>query len=280
MLVSTYSFNKGKNAWQVLRVTIFVYMLKGRTVSRNVLLGPCLCRTTLGRTTLVDMDAPVEDKNVITESPTGCDSAVCEVDANHVPYEGMVFETDVAAKTYFDEYARQKGFLTRIVSSRRSVRDGSIISRRLACNREGFNVNRQNSRSVRIRKRESIRTGCKAMMVVRRKNSGKWVVEGFVEDHNHTLVVSSKKARPTPLNYDFILEIEQSEGQVVDEKDRRIRELSLELNRANQKLAACREQLRTFMEYMEEHTQSLSKTVENAVHNIMEFESGNIYKST
>ncbi|KAL5781133.1 hypothetical protein ACOSP7_006162 [Xanthoceras sorbifolium] len=209
------------------------------------------------------MDAPVEDKNVITESPTGCDSAVCEVDANHVPYEGMVFETDVAAKTYFDEYARQKGFLTRIVSSRRSVRDGSIISRRLACNREGFNVNRQNSRSVRIRKRESIRTGCKAMMVVRRKNSGKWVVEGFVEDHNHTLVVSSKKARPTP-----------------DEKDRRIRELSLELNRANQKLAACREQLRTFMEYMEEHTQSLSKTVENAVHNIMEFESGNIYKST
>lgn len=58
-----------------------------------------------------------------------------------------------------------------------------------------------------------------------------------------------------------------------DEKDRKIRELSSELHRANQRLAACREQLRTFMAYIEEHTQSLSRTVENVVHNIKEIES-------
>ncbi|KAJ0035548.1 hypothetical protein Pint_25794 [Pistacia integerrima] len=60
---------------------------------------------------------------------------------------------------------------------------------------------------------------------------------------------------------------------VVGEKDRRIRELSSELHRANQQLAACREQLRMFMSYIEEHTKCLSKTVEGAVHDIKEVES-------
>ena len=58
-----------------------------------------------------------------------------------------------------------------------------------------------------------------------------------------------------------------------DEKDRRIRELSSELHRANQHLASCREQLRTFMTYVEEHTECLSRTVEDVVHKIREVES-------
>lgn len=60
-----------------------------------------------------------------------------------------------------------------------------------------------------------------------------------------------------------------------DEKDRKIRELSSELYRANQQLAACREQLRTFMSYIEEHTECLARTVEGVVHNIREVESEN-----
>lgn len=60
---------------------------------------------------------------------------------------------------------------------------------------------------------------------------------------------------------------------IQDEKDRRIRELSSELHRANQQLAACREQLQMFMTYIEDHTNCLSKTVEGAVHDIKEVES-------
>ncbi|KAM4106002.1 hypothetical protein ACJW30_04G030600 [Castanea mollissima] len=168
----------------------------------------------------------------------------------------MLFESEEAAKAFYDEYAKRQGFLTRIVSSRKSERDGSIISRRLACNKEGFNVNSQRRGQVRIRKRESKREGCMAMFLVKREKPGRWVVTKFVRDHNHPLVISSEKGRPTP-----------------DEKDRRIRELSSELHRANQHLAACREQLRTFMTYVEEHTECLSRTVEDVVHRIREVES-------
>lgn len=204
----------------------------------------------------MDKETAVEDKTVITESPTGGESGVCEVDTNQEPYEGMMFESEEAAKAFYDEYARRVGFFTRIVSSRKSERDGSIISRRLACNKEGFNVNRQKSGQVRIRKRESIREGCKAMILVKREKPGRWTVTKFVREHNHPLVVSSEKGRPS-----------------LDEKDRRIRELSSELHRANQQLAACREQLQIFMTYIKEHTECLSKTIEGAVHDIKEVES-------
>ncbi|KAK4855010.1 hypothetical protein QYF36_003192 [Acer negundo] len=199
-----------------------------------------------------DMETHIEDKNVIT----GGESGAGEVDAIQEPYVGMVFETDKAVKAFYDEYARRKGFFTRIISSRKSDRDGSLISRRLACNKEGFNVNRHKPGVVRVRKRESIRGGCKAMIKVTREKPGRWVIKTFEKDHNHGLVISSDKARPAP-----------------DDKDSRIRELSSELNRTNQQLAVCQEQLRTVLAYIEEHNQGLSKAVENAVHNISEVES-------
>lgn len=204
----------------------------------------------------MDTEPLAEDKNVIADSSIGGESGIYEVDANQEPYEGMLFESEEAAKAFYDEYAKRLGFLTRIVSSRKSERDGSIISRRLACNKEGFNVNSQRRGQVRIRKRESKREGCMAMFLVKREKPGRWVVTKFVRDHNHPLVISSEKGRPTP-----------------DEKDRRIRELSSELHRANQHLASCREQLRTFMTYVEEHTECLSRTVEGVVHRIREVES-------
>ncbi|KAK9997242.1 hypothetical protein SO802_021928 [Lithocarpus litseifolius] len=205
---------------------------------------------------LMDTEPLAEDKNVIADSSIGGESGIYEVDANQEPYEGMLFESEEAAKAFYDEYAKRLGFLTRIVSSRKSERDGSIISRRLACNKEGFNVNSQRRGQVRIRKRESKREGCMAMFLVKREKPGRWVVTKFVRDHNHPLVICSEKGRPTP-----------------DEKDRRIRELSSELHRANQHLASCREQLHTFMTYVEEHTECLSRTVEDVVHRIREVES-------
>ncbi|KAK9287598.1 hypothetical protein L1049_016033 [Liquidambar formosana] len=204
----------------------------------------------------MDVETLIEDKIVMTESSAGGESGLCEVDTNQEPYEGMLFESEEAAKAFYDEYARRVGFLTRIVSSRKSERDGSVISRRLACNKEGFNLNSQKRERVRIRKRESKREGCMAMILVKREKPGRWAVTKFVREHNHPLIISPGKGRPTP-----------------DEKDRRIRELSSELHRANQRLAACREQLRTFMTYIEEHTQCLSRTVESVVHNIREVES-------
>ncbi|KDP43850.1 hypothetical protein JCGZ_20860 [Jatropha curcas] len=207
--------------------------------------------------TKADKECLVEEKIEIAESAIGdqTEDEACEVDMNQEPYVGMIFESDKAAKTFYDEYARRIGFLTRIISSRKSEHDGSIISRHLACNKEGF-LKSQKTAQVRIRKRESKREGCMAMLLVKRDKVGKWVVTKFVREHNHPLVISSGQLTP-------------------DEKDRRIRELSSELNRANQQLAACQKQLQTFMTYIEEHTESLSRTVEGIVCNIRELESEN-----
>lgn len=54
----------------------------------------------------------------------------------------------------------------------------------------------------------------------------------------------------------------------------RIKELNSELHCANLQLAACREQLHMVMQYIEEHTQCLSRTVEEVVSNVKEVESG------
>jgi hypothetical protein len=53
------------------------------------------------------------------------------------PHKGMEFESEDAAKVFYDEYARQIGFVMRVMSCRRSERDGRILARRLGCNKEG-----------------------------------------------------------------------------------------------------------------------------------------------
>lgn len=57
-----------------------------------------------------------------------------------------------------------------------------------------------------------------------------------------------------------------------DEKDKRIRELTIELNNEKQKCkrkcAAYREKLRMVLAYIEEHTNHLSSKVENVVKNL------------
>jgi len=59
---------------------------------------------------------------------------------------------------------------------------------------------------------------------------------------------------------------------IQDEKDRKIRELSTQLHRANQQLAGCRKQMDLIIEYIEQHTSQLSKNVENVLQNIKDIE--------
>ncbi|KAF8391818.1 hypothetical protein HHK36_022052 [Tetracentron sinense] len=145
----------------------------------------------------VALETPTGEGTGTAEISAGGESGVCDGDGNLEPYEGMVFESEEAARAFYDEYARRLGFVTRIVSSRKSERDGSIISRRLACNKEGFNLNSRKIGRVRIRKRESKREGCMAMILVKREKPGKWIATKFVKEHNHPLLVSSSKGRIT-----------------------------------------------------------------------------------
>lgn len=117
-------------------------------------------------------------------------------DTDLEPCEGMEFESEEAVKAFYNSYARRVGFSTRVSMSRRSRRDGAIIQRSFVCAKEGFRAEKQDSiydRDGRVKRpRAETRVGCKAMLAVKIKESGRWIVCSFVKDHNHELVPPDK----------------------------------------------------------------------------------------
>ncbi|CBI36670.3 unnamed protein product, partial [Vitis vinifera] len=186
------------------------------------------------------------------ETSAGGELISFEGDTVQEPYEGMLFESEGAAKAFYDEYARRVGFVTRVLSSRKSERDGSIISRGLGC--RGGSDNKK-ARHLQTQKRDRRREGCTAMILVKREKPGQWIVRKFVRDHNHPLVVQLQKSRPT-----------------LDEKDKKIQELTAELRVKKRLTSAYREQLLMFVKDVENHNEHLSKKVEVVVDNLKDLE--------
>ncbi|KAF8405607.1 hypothetical protein HHK36_010514 [Tetracentron sinense] len=141
----------------------------------------------------VDIEHPIDDDEM-GESSGGGELYIPEGDTNLEPYEGMEFESEEAAKAFYNSYARRVGFSTRVSMSRRSRRDGAIIQRSFVCAKEGFRVEKDKpgSDGKVKRPRAVTRVGCKAILVVKIQDSGKWVVSGFVKEHNHELVPPEK----------------------------------------------------------------------------------------
>ncbi|KAK9948205.1 hypothetical protein M0R45_003792 [Rubus argutus] len=152
---------------------------------------------------LGDIVHSVDDIDIFDDSPTVVGSAVnaqpyiLEGETNLEPYEGMIFESEEAAKAFYNSYARRIGFSTRVSMSRRSRRDGAIIQRSFVCAKEGFRMDKHDKlgpdRDGRVKRpRAETRVGCKAMLVVKIQDSGGWVVSSFVKEHNHELVPPNK----------------------------------------------------------------------------------------
>ncbi|KAJ7944011.1 Protein FAR1-RELATED SEQUENCE like [Quillaja saponaria] len=159
----------------------------------------------LGDGSTVDIEHPVEDDddlvdNVALVAPASitttatAEPCIPDGDTNLEPYQGMEFESEEAAKAFYNSYARRIGFSTRVSMSRRSRRDGAIIQRSFVCAKEGFRVDKEKpSRDGRVKRpRAETRVGCKAMLVVKIQVSGRWVVSAFVKKHNHELVPPDK----------------------------------------------------------------------------------------
>lgn len=107
------------------------------------------------------------------------------------PYVGMEFDSEDAARKYYTDYARQVGFVVRVMQRRRSGIDGRTLARRLGCNKQGFSPNQKGKFGPEKKPRPSAREGCNATILVKMEKSGKWVVTRFVQDHNHPLVVTA-----------------------------------------------------------------------------------------
>lgn len=101
------------------------------------------------------------------------------------PYVGQEFESEAAAHAFYNGYATRLGFIIRVSKLSRSRRDGTAIGRALVCNKEGFRM--PDKREKIVRQRAETRVGCRAMILVRKVSSGKWVVTKFVKEHTHPL---------------------------------------------------------------------------------------------
>lgn len=101
------------------------------------------------------------------------------------PYVGQEFESEAAAHAFYNSYATRIGFVIRVSKLSRSRRDGTAIGRALVCNKEGYRM--PDKREKIVRQRAETRVGCRAMILVRKVSSGKWVVTKFVKEHAHPL---------------------------------------------------------------------------------------------
>ncbi|KAF6160214.1 hypothetical protein GIB67_016650 [Kingdonia uniflora] len=119
-----------------------------------------------------------------------------QVYENDRPYIGMEFESEQAAMIYYDAYAKRTGFILRVGNCHRSGRDGPVISRRFLCNKEGFRQPNNKAKHSETRKpRETTREGCKAMIMVRKDKSGRWVITKLEINHSHPLGLPATKSR-------------------------------------------------------------------------------------
>lgn len=136
----------------------------------------------------IEIDHTISDDEETPSMAAGVYIPERELDLE--PYEGMEFESEETAKAFYNSYARRVGFSTRVSSSRRSRKDGAIIQRSFVCAKQGFrNLNEKRTKEREIKRPRMItRVGCKAMLSVKIQESGKWVVTGFVKEHNHELV--------------------------------------------------------------------------------------------
>lgn len=94
------------------------------------------------------------------------------------PYVGMEFDSEDAAKTFYDEYARVVGFSSKVGHLSRSKPTGTIISQEFVCGGEGSKMKSSDS--------------CDAVLGIELKGQNKWVVTKFIKEHNHSLMSPSK----------------------------------------------------------------------------------------
>ncbi|KAG8481284.1 hypothetical protein CXB51_026097 [Gossypium anomalum] len=160
----------------------------------------------------------VDDVDGRLEASTVDESNVHDYDTIRNLMWTMIFESEGAAKTFYDFYARQVGFLTRVLSSHKSECDGLLFSRGLGC--RGYH---DGQTKVELQKQDKQQESCSAMIHLRRDKNGRWVIKKFVRDHNHPLVIQLERKPQNTCD-------KGPKCSICDEeKDKKIQELTAEL---------------------------------------------------
>ncbi|XP_034916162.1 protein FAR1-RELATED SEQUENCE 11 isoform X1 [Populus alba] len=142
------------------------------------------------------------------------------------PCTGMEFKSRDDAREFYIAYGRRAGFTVRIHHNRRSRINNMVIGQDFVCSKEGFREKKYVYRKDRVLPPPPVtREGCQAMLRLALKDGITWVVTKFIAEHNHELMSPSK----VPWRGSAKSLVSE------DEKDRRIRELTIELNNEKQR---------------------------------------------
>lgn len=177
--------------------------------------------------------------------------SIAHENSSKEPHEGMIFETEDAARAFYDEYARDVGFVMDVMLSCPSVMDGSSIAHHPGCNEVDFCANKYSPLRLLANQHQGLGARCQAMMAVKSHRSGNWVVTRFLRDHSHPLVIF-----PREVSYSM------------DDKDKKIQELTSKLRNKKRLCTIYQEQLMLFMREVEEHINQLSRKTESVVKNL------------
>lgn len=126
------------------------------------------------------MDGSVES----TIGTTGSLGSGVNVNSELDPKVGMIFHSEDQAYNFYNSYAKRKGFSVRKDHlSRRS--DGRIRYRHYVCSNEGSR--KEHPVSMTKKSRPIERTNCMARIEFKVNNDNLWIVNRFIDEHNHPL---------------------------------------------------------------------------------------------
>ncbi|KAJ1386420.1 Zinc finger, PMZ-type [Sesbania bispinosa] len=100
------------------------------------------------------------------------------------PYLGMKFDSEDAAKTFCNDYARRAGFSSKAGSLGQLKSDGTNMYWEFVCRGEDL--------------KRKLTESCNAMIRIEKKGQSKWFVTKFVKEHNHSMVSHSKVNKLQP----------------------------------------------------------------------------------
>ncbi|XP_071928163.1 protein FAR1-RELATED SEQUENCE 5-like [Coffea arabica] len=108
-----------------------------------------------------------------------------------VPKLGMEFDTEVAARNFYQKYAKASGFGTRLSKGRKDKNSDMMLDRVFCCSREGKRP-RDKCNMILKCPRPETRCDCGARMKISCRQAEKYYVVQFVTEHNHELSTLSK----------------------------------------------------------------------------------------
>ncbi|KAL3499809.1 hypothetical protein ACH5RR_038902 [Cinchona calisaya] len=107
-----------------------------------------------------------------------------------IPKLGMEFNTEMAAKKYYEAYAKAIGFGTRLSKGHKDKNSEIMLDRIFCCSHERKRPKDKRNVNVKCPCPET-RCDCAAMMKISSRQTRKYRVVQFVPEHNHELSTPS-----------------------------------------------------------------------------------------